>query len=160
MFLREEVCTFCNHFKVRKIEMIKKKAGFVLPMKYFTQMAPHAQLLKRAITEVQFGRLIFHAVNNIRTNLFQPSNHYTDSEFLAPNAIYIEPTMVCNRRCEGCYPSNLGVKSKIDERIAQQVFDTAAKFKSHYVAWIGGEPLLPLAQEITVGVSEKNPHVA
>ncbi|HII64829.1 TPA: hypothetical protein HA280_04880 [Candidatus Woesearchaeota archaeon] len=34
------------------------------------------------------------------------------------------------------------------------------KFGVHYAAWIGGEPLVPSARDITLGISERNQKVA
>lgn len=122
-------------------------------------MLPHVGLALRAARDINPKKLLFHAGNNITTNLFQPSNNYGD-EFIAPNSVYVEPTMICNRRCTGCYPEKLGVQSKIPNNVAQQAFDVSRKFGIHYVAWIGGEPLIPYAQEVTLGLSEVNPDVA
>ena len=126
---------------------------------YASHMIPHVRLTFRAITEVNPKRLAFHSVNHLKSDLFQPSNAYT-SEFVTPNAIYIEPTMACNRRCDGCYPLNLGAKSTISVDLTQKVFDAASELRVHYIAWIGGEPLLPLVQDTTLGVSERNKKVA
>ena len=127
-------------------------------MGYLRQMMPHSRLAARALQEFPLRRLVFHAINNSRTSFFQPRNDYGEG-FIAPNTIYLEPTMICNRRCDGCYPENLGTSSKIEERLAQHIFDTAKEIGVHYVAWIGGEPLTPLVQDITLGVSERNPTV-
>ena len=73
-------------------------------------MIPNTGILARAITEVNPRQVIFHSLNNVRTDLFQPSNTYDGRKMIVPNSIYIEPTMICNRRCDGCYPEKLGGK--------------------------------------------------
>ena len=127
-------------------------------MGYLNRMIPNYGIFARALKEFDLGRLVFHAKNNLKTDIFHARNDY-DKEFVVPNTIYIEPTMECNRRCDGCYSLNTNKKSIMDEKIAQNVFDAASQLPIHYIAWIGGEPLLPSVQNIVLGVSEDNPKV-
>ncbi len=129
-------------------------------MRYLGQMFPNAKLVARAIRDLSFPKLVFHGVNNTRTDIFQPRSDYDRSELIVPNAIYLEPTTACDRRCEGCYVPTSGIPSIMNPVLAQHVFDAASTLRVNYVAWFGGEPLLPPVREMTLSVSERNPKVA
>jgi MoaA/NifB/PqqE/SkfB family radical SAM enzyme len=121
-------------------------------------MMPNLELVSRLFREQNPKTIYFHAMNNLRNNLFNPASE--SDGLIIPNSIYIEPTLICSRRCTDCYPANLGEKSRIEEKTAHHAFETAEEMGINYVAMLGGEPLLPYVRDLTLDVIKEHKDVA
>lgn len=111
-------------------------------------------LVRRLLNEVSFGQVMHQVRRNLTTNMFQERETPT----IIPNAIYIDPTYNCNRRCIGCYVNPRS--GTIDEGLAEQVCEFALRRGVNYIAWLGGEPFLPKVRDIVLGVTANNPKMS
>ena len=111
-------------------------------------------LVRRLATEVSKGQVIHQIRRNLTTNMYQDK---TKPE-IVPNAIYIDPTYRCNRRCVGCYvDQRSGI---IPVELAEQASDYSLRKGVNYIAWLGGEPLLPKVRDIVIGLTLNFPRMS
>jgi hypothetical protein len=120
---------------------------------YGAELVPrNLGLFWRLLTKVNKSQL-FHLVGrNLKTGIFQDPR----ADRVIPN-IYMNPTNECNRNCRGCYRDDeQGVMS---HELAEEVADTALRVGINYVAWLGGEPLMPETRDLVLDVTGNFPRM-
>jgi sulfatase maturation enzyme AslB (radical SAM superfamily) len=112
-------------------------------------------LFKRLATEVKPSHIVNHSRRILTTQMFQNGS---PSSVITPNAIYVDPSYICNRRCVGCYIEVDG--RVIDQGLAEEVCDYSLNNGVNYIAWLGGEPFHPKIRDLVIDVTADFPSSA